>query len=137
MERYPTRNGIAIPPIELGIIDHPYEKTSRKFNNHHHHYSGRSFERSIATIALRDLERHQTIMPVKIHRRLHDTFLPPDLATDEQAAREVIDAYDRGEQFKIYDSYAHYYFYKDIPQDLVDGFVGSFGIRQVFDMAAD
>lgn len=83
------------------------------------------------TQCLRDLERHQYEMPVDVHNWLHDTYDPPELPTDEQAAREIIDAYEHGEQFKRYDNYLRAYRYDDIPPELVDSLVAKYGLGRV------
>lgn len=133
MERWPTENGIALPPHELWLP----ESRKRGKNNHHAHFTSRKFEKTAATLALRDLERHQYVLPIDTHRWLHDNYDPPEMPTEAQAAKEVIDAYDQGERFKIYDRYSKAYFYQEIPQELVDGFISTLGLRRVFAMAAD
>lgn len=134
MERWPTNNGIALPPTEVWLPRGRMKKT----NNHHAHYSERSFSRSIAHIALRDLARHQHKMPIDTHRWLHDHYLPPEMPTEEQAAREVIDAYDHCESFKLYDRYSRAYIQHEIPLEFVDGLIAKYGLRKVmYDRAAD
>lgn len=128
MERYPTENGIALSPYELWL---PGSK-KRGENNHHAHFTRKKFEQTAATLALRNLARHQYVMPVDIHNFLHDTYAPPELPTEDQAAKEVIDAYESGEQFKIYNKHAHRYDYRDIPPELVDGFIAKHGLKRVF-----
>ncbi len=137
MTQYPTREGIAVPPHELDFPQSRYEGNEKYYNNHHAHYSSRKFGRQAVTQCLRDLERHQYSMPVDIHRLLHDIYTPPNLPTEEQAAREIIDAYDRGEMFKRYDTYRHAYRYDEIPKGLVDIYVARYGLIKIFDMAAD
>lgn len=132
MERWPTRNGIAIPPTEVWL-----PRGRKKTNNHHAHFSGRSFSHTLAHTALRDLERHQYALPVDTHEWLHDNYLPPELPTEEQAVREIIDAYDQGEAFKVYNRYARRYIYHEIPLQLVDGLICKYGLAKVFSMAAD
>lgn len=138
MNTYPTREGIAVPIYELSLPASRYGWEKKKHqNNHHNHWTEKKFARRMGTLALRNLSRHQFEMPVDVHRWLHDTYAPPELPTDEQAAREVIDAYDQGEQFKIYDKFASEYLYHPIPLELVDQLVAVHGLRRVFDMAAD
>lgn len=132
-ERWPTRNGISVPPHELEL---PRPRT-RETNNHHNHWERKKFEQHAALLALRNLDRHQYVLPVNVHNYIHATYDPPALPTEEQAAREVIDAYDQGEQFKIYNKRCHWYDLKDIPPELVDGLVAKHSLVRVFDMAAD
>jgi hypothetical protein len=68
---------------------------------------------------------------------LHDTYDPPQLPTEEQAAREVIDAYEKGETFKRYDLTAASYMYHEIPLELVDGLVAAYGLGRFISIAAD
>lgn len=133
MERYPTRNGIAISPYELVL---PQAHT-KNFNNHHSHFTRKKFERHAVTTALRNLERHQYEMPVDVHEALHDMYAPPEFPSEQQAAREVIDAYEHGERFKIYNRRCHWYDFKEIPPELANEFVAKYSLVRIFDMAAD
>lgn len=129
MKKYPTENGIAIPIWQIDLPDSRYGWEKPKYkNNHHAHYSSRKFGQLAVTQCLRDLDRHQYPMPVDVHRWIHHTYAPMDLPTGEQAAREVIDAYEHGEQFKRYDSSISAYRYDDIPPGLVDSFVARYGL---------
>ena len=125
--RYPTKNGIAVSPFELDL---PYSGERRE-NNHHGNFTRRAFSRLAVTEALRNLDRHQYLLPVDTHNYLHRVYSPPEMPTPEQAAREVIDAYEHGEQFKVR---GRGYEYRDIPKDLVDGFVAMYSLVRVFDM---
>lgn len=133
MRAYPTREGIAVSPYELDL---PQTHTKEK-NNHHAHFTRRTFEQHATHLALRNLERHQYVMPTDVHNELHRRYQPPELPSYEQAAREVIDAYDQGERFKIWNKRCHWYELKDIPPELVDGLVAKYSLVRVFDMAAD
>lgn len=137
MKRYPTRNGIAISPHELRLPDSRYEDNEKRRNNHHAHYTASKFGQLAVTQCLRDLERHQYVLPIDTHSWLHATYDPPALPTEEQAAREVIDAYEHGERFKVYNKRCHWYELTDIPPELVDDFVAKYSLVRVFDMAAD
>ena len=136
MKKYPTENGIAIPITEIWLPESRYDwDNPRRTNNHHAHYSSRKFGRLAVTQCLRDLERHQYVMPVDVHSWLHDTYAPMDLPSEDQAAREIINAYENGEQFKRYDNYLRAYRYDDIPPELVDTFVAKYGLCRVFPTA--
>ena len=67
-------------------------------------------------MAVRDLERHQHDMMVDVHEWLHDNYAPPKPPTDIQAALEVIDAFENGENFKIYNNYRREYYTEPIPE---------------------
>ena len=125
--RYPTRRGVAVSPFELGFS----EGYGKRHNNHHGHFTRRAFARTAVTEALRNLERHQYEMDIDEHNRLHRIYAPPQLPTEEQAAKEVIDAYDQGEMFKIRD---HGYELKEIPPQFVDSLVAKYSLVRVFDM---
>lgn len=133
MERWPTRNGIAVPPDEMWL---PRPNTKDR-NNHHSCWTRKRFEKHATLLALRNLDRHQYEMPVNQHNWLHKNYDPPELPTHEQAAKEVIDAYDKGEQFKIYNKQCHWYDLKDIPSELADSLVAKYSLVRIFDMAAD
>ena len=133
MKEAPTRNGIAISPYEFWLPEsHVKEK-----NNHHGHYYARMFGKTAVHQCLRDLESKQWMMNVDVHEWWHNNYGPGQFPAEERAAKEVIDAYDRGERFKIYNKRCHWYDYKEIPKDLVDGFVAKYSLIRVFDMAAD
>lgn len=133
-ERWPVNeNGIALPPYEVRL---PQGRT-RKTNNHHTHWESGRYERSMALCAMRDLSRHQFEIPIDVHQWIHKNFDMPELPTEEQAAREVVDAYDRNETFKIYDRFARKYFEHEIPQYLVDAFICKYSLARVYSMAAD
>ena len=133
MRAYPTREGIAVSPYELDL---PQTHTKEK-NSHHAHFTRRSFEKHATLLALRNLERHQYVMPVDVHNELHKRYEPPEMPSYEQAAKEVIDAYEHGENFKIWNRQCHWYEHKPIPKDLVDYFVAKYSLVRIFDMAAD
>ena len=136
-DSYPTRNGIAVPIYELTLPQSRYGDKKKYHNNHHAHFTAKRYERSMALCALRDLERHQYEMPIDVHQWLHQNFDIPELASEEQAAREVIDAYDKGEQFKVYDRYAKKYFLHDIQPHLVDAFMAKYSLAKYISLAAD
>ena len=124
MESYPTRQGIAVSPNELYL---PYSRDKRR-NNHHAEFSERVMGRTAVTLALRNLERHQYVMPIDTHDWLHRKYSPPALPTLEQAVREVMDAYDQGEMFKIkgHGGYHHI----EIPLEMVDRFMREHNVRK-------
>lgn len=128
MKRYPTRNGIAVTPNELWL---PRPRT-RETNTHHNEWTAKSLGRSAVTLALRNLERHQYVLPVNVHNYIHDHYDPPQLPTEGQAAKEVIEAYEMGERFRVYNKHFHRYDLKEIPPELVDEFVAAYSLRKIF-----
>ena len=103
MERkYPTRNGIAIPPQELELPDTRLDIENRySFNNHHANFTRRQFARLAVFQTLRDTERHQHRLGVDVHSLLHKLYEPPQMPTPEQALAEVIDCYENGERLRF------------------------------------
>ena len=102
MTRYPTRNGIAIPPYELSLPGSRLDLgNTRNFNNHHNEWTRRTMGRLTVTQTLRDLARLQFILPKDVHERLHRTYEPPMLPTIAQAIDEIMDAYENGESLKV------------------------------------
>lgn len=139
MKPYPHRDRIAVSPYETDLPDSRYGWDKEKYkNNHHGHYYAKMFGKAAVFQCLRDLDRMQWEMPIDVHNWWHDIYGPAGLPTEERAAREVIDAYEHGEQFKRYDRHLGAYRYDDIPPELVDTFVAKYGLeRVIFDMAAD
>lgn len=140
MTRYPTHNGIAVSPLLLDLPDSRYGWDTRKHqSNHHLEYTSRQFGRTAVHQCLRDLERLQLPMPVDVHIWLHDTYDPPKLPTETQAAMEVIDAHEHGERLKRYNRYEKRYDYHDIPEEVVNRFMAKYGIKLCFPggLAAD
>lgn len=101
--RYPTREGISIPITELELPPSELDLSiPHNFNNHHHEWTRRRMGDFAITQTLRDLERHQSVMPRDVHDWLHRAYDPPVFPTVEQAMREVMDAYDNNELLKVY-----------------------------------
>jgi len=93
---YPTRNGVAVNPLELDLPE--FEGTH---NNHHHEFTKRMFGGLILFQTFRDLERHQTLLPIKTHNELHRRYAPPEMPTVGQAMNTVMEAMDAGESLRI------------------------------------
>ncbi len=131
MERYPTKEGIAVPIYDVYLPESEYSRDSYKYtNNHHGAWTARALGKSAVTIALRNLDRHQYVMPIDIHNWLHSHYEPPEMPTGEQAAREVVDAYDQGEQFKIKGKGG--YRLQNIPLEMVDRFIEQYDLSKIY-----
>lgn len=130
---YPTRDGIAVPVWELSLPKSRYGRKEKYQNNHHNEWTSGAMARTAVTLALRDLNRHQYKLPIDVHEWLHDRYEPPAMPTESQAAKEVINAFDAGEQFKI--RVAGRYELIDIPKDMIDGFVAKYSLVRVIDLA--
>lgn len=100
---YPTRNGISVPLSELSLPPSRLDlERPENFNNHHNEWERRAMGRFCITQTLRDLERHQYILPKDTHRYIHGVYSPPKFPTLEQAMAEVDAAYQNGEMMRVY-----------------------------------
>lgn len=127
--QYPTIDGIAVPVFEINLP----ERHRREENNHHNEWDRRTMGRLAVTQLLRDLARHQYVLPVDVHEWLHVTYDPPKLPTEAEAAKEVICAYERGEQFKIYNRSTGEYDFHPIPLAIVDDLIKEHRLYGVLD----
>lgn len=135
-EPYPRRDGIAVSPLELNLPSGT-RRNERKKEVHHTHFTAEAFARHPITLDLRDLERHQVPLSSYAHGVLHASYFPPELPTGEQAAREIIDAYEKGEKFRRYDMSLGRYMQLEIPPSLIDELVAVYGLRKIISFAAD
>lgn len=129
MKAYPTRNGIAVPVFEINLPSSTVDpENPDNFNNHHNEWTRRRMGELSVTQALRDLERHQFVMPIDVHNWLHANYSQPEMPTTQQAAIEVIDAYDKGEQFRLYEPSSESYYTEGISKEFVDSLVREHGL---------
>lgn len=102
MERYPTRNGIAIPVKEIYLpqskldLDDPHNE-----NLHHGEWTARQFGRSILFSTVRNIAITQTILPIDIHNYLHSHYDPPKQPTARQAIEMVDNSYHNKDELRI------------------------------------
>ena len=136
-EQYPTRDGIAVSPFELNLPDTRRPDKRKYRSNHHTHYTAPRFSKSSTLQAMRNLSRHQVILPNDVHRFIHDNYEPPELPSEPQAAKEIIDAYENGELFKIYNTFLKTYIYEEIPKEIVDGLIAKYSLGRFISVAAD
>ena len=92
---YPTRNGVAINPLELDLpqFDGPE-------NIHHGEWTKSAFAALALFQTFRDLERHQFVLPIRQHNFIHAHYGPPEMPTVGQAMNVVIEALDAGERLR-------------------------------------
>lgn len=99
----PTRNGISVPVYELEL---PYSDLNLELpenkNNHHNIWERRAMAQFAITQTLRDLTRHQFLLPKDVHQDLHRIYEPPKFPTLQQALDEVEEAYQRKETMQVY-----------------------------------
>lgn len=118
--KYPTREGISIHPHEISLPDsHLNLNIARNFNNHHHEWTRKKMGQFALTRTLRDLSRHQSLIPRDVHQWLHDRYEPPVFPTPAQAMHEVMNAYANHERLRVYDERDQQYYEFGIPEKLI------------------
>ena len=101
MERYPTRNGIAIPTREIWLPDTELKNCEKNKNNHHLEWTARKFGSSILYVTLRNMEIHQELMQKDVHDWIHNEYEVPEFPTAKQAMEEVERGYWEQENLKV------------------------------------
>lgn len=126
--RYPTRNGIAVPPHELDLPPSELDLGRfENFNTHHWEFTRRAMGQFAITQTLRDLERLQSSLPKDVHQELHRRFDAPVFPTAYQAASEIMDAHEQGENVRIYNIERKQYELYPIPTSTIDEIKQSWG----------
>lgn len=121
MERYPTRNGIAVPPHEIELPESELDLGRlENFNTHHWSFTRRAMSRFALTQTLRDLERLQSSLPRDVHQELHRRYSAPVFPTPYQAAAEIMDAHEQDESVRIYNIERKRYELYSIPTSTID-----------------
>ena len=101
--RWPTREGISVPVTETELPESRLNlEKEGNFNNHHNEWTRKRMGEFVITRTLRDLSRHQFVIPKDTHDYIHRNFDPPEFPTIEQAMKEVMDAYDDMEDMRVY-----------------------------------
>lgn len=92
--RYPTRNGIIVPPYELGCtIPTPEHRSIRNNVNVHHGFWERKDYQGVQFRSIfRNLIDHTFPMLVVEHNELHEDFDPPKRPEDSRMI-EILDDY--------------------------------------------
>jgi hypothetical protein len=100
-ECYPSRRGVPINPIELGLPKSDLDPESL-FTNHNHHaaFEKRAYGRSVLLTTFRNLGSNQYGLPLDTHRILHDKYGPPVMPTLEQAYSNILENYDEGGELR-------------------------------------
>lgn len=96
IESYPTRNGIPIPPAELGFDN----EHSLIRENHHNAWAARELSRFVLTKTFRNLDSMQFQIPVEPHKKLHMMHAPPELKPSD-VYRYVWEAFEREEVLRF------------------------------------
>jgi hypothetical protein len=90
MGRYPSKNGIALPVIELGYDVVPFER--RKTTNHHRQFDRAWYMEKRYRQVFRGLLPHLDTMPIDQHIDLHDRYSAPIMPPDSLQIA-VVDEY--------------------------------------------
>lgn len=108
MKQYPTRQGIAIPLEEIWLPKTRLD-TSIKENSdlHHLEYTRRIFSEYILLRVIRDLESHQSVIALDVHRYIHQKYSDTPVPTPKQAMAEIERAKAANEQLH-YKQHGHY-----------------------------
>lgn len=87
---YPTENGIAIPPFELGLPKSELDLHNiNNYNLHHNSWTKYKFGKAILYNVFRKLENNQYKMPIDIHAKLHRLYNPPEIPSPYQAMQAI------------------------------------------------
>jgi len=101
LEKYPERNGIAIPAIELGLPETELDLSLENMvSNHHDCFAERKFGRDILYLTLRNLEVCQSIQPNDVHNYIHSTYEPPALPRPFQAYQFILESLSDGARLR-------------------------------------
>jgi hypothetical protein len=88
--RYPTRNGLAIGPSELGLDTPEHQKG--KTNNHHLYFRRQSYNCVPHRQIFRGLVPHVQPLWIAEHTALHERYDPPKMPQDNLMI-DVIEEY--------------------------------------------
>lgn len=89
MGRYPSRNGLALHPQELGF--EIVEPKHRLTNNHHRYFCGNAYRERIPRL-FRGLETHVHTLLIPAHSALHRQYPEPVMPKEWQMV-DVLDEY--------------------------------------------
>lgn len=101
-----------VPVAELGL---PPSRNPENQNNHHRYFTYKKMGALLIPRTFRDLERHQTLMPVDTHTILHQQYGPPSrLPSLGDMVDTIEEARDNGENLKVQENRKGPYFYHQI-----------------------
>lgn len=122
--RYPTRNGIPVHPSEVGLAPSRLTPVEHHLTNHHMEWPHSRQLASVAMWGLVNVESMQVILPKDQHNygklALHSIFEPPEMPTQSQATDYLLEAFEAGDAFKIYDLDEHRYIRKPMTEDFIN-----------------
>jgi len=99
---YPTRNGLAIHPMELELPEsHLNPESTRNWNHHHMQWTRKQYGKQFLYFAFRSIETRQLHMLVDQHDWVHQEYDPPVMPTIQQALKEIERAKDAGEMLNL------------------------------------
>jgi len=80
MGKWPSRNGLAVSPFEMGFTqpdreDFQYKRTQ----NHHGYWTRTRYTSSPLLMLFRGLETHVHALKIHEHQGLHERYAPPEV----------------------------------------------------------
>lgn len=91
-QEYPNYNGWPVHPLELDLPQSDLSPDRQhNFNNHHLLWTARDFGRHAISLACRNLDSNQIVLPRDIHQVIHDRYEPAPMPS-------LVDMMDRLEE---------------------------------------
>lgn len=88
--RYPTRNGLIVPPSELGFETVPHKR--RETSNHHAYFNRAEYRDVSYRRIFRGLVTNVFTLSIYDHQELHEVYSPPVMPKDIQMI-DVVEEY--------------------------------------------
>lgn len=112
---YPTGERNFIVPLESLAL--PESSDPERVNNHHHYWSYRRMGEFLISRTFRDMETHQSELPVDVHNWIHATYDQPAKLPSYEDMLDIIEygAYS-GERLKVQEGRRGPYFYQQISE---------------------
>lgn len=115
---YPTRWGMPLSTAEIELPQSELDPNNDyNWNNHHLFFSASTYRHNLILNSLRNLEKSQERMLKDQHNMgrlaLHSLYMPFKPPSLSQAMERLEEAYQDGEQFKVYDQEAKLYLFHD------------------------
>lgn len=101
-ERYPTRNGVSVSPLDIWLPEtHLNPEKDKNYNNHHTQFYARMYGGFLLYRVFHDLAANQQYLPLDVHQWLHDRYGPPEMPTPIEAMNRIDQAYNERENLQI------------------------------------
>lgn len=114
---YPNVDGWPEPLAELELPESKLDQSNKNnFNNHHMFWPRRAFGRLAISQTIRDLEKHQIILPRDTHSLIHSTYDPAPRPSIHEMMTRIEFAKSIGERLRT--GFANHTYYRPITDDL-------------------